>query len=309
MSSDPTLVVMAAGVGSRYGGLKQIDPVGPSGEIILDYSAYDAIRAGFGKIVFVIRPDIEEAFREKVGRSIERKIDVAYVFQLLEDIPAGLTVPEGRTKPWGTGHAVMSARDAIPTPFAVINADDFYGAAAYEALAKYLRQARDRDGVLDLCMVGYEVGNTLSEHGSVARGVCELTRDGYLAGVCERTRVERRPEGIAFSEDGENWTTLSPDTIVSLNTWGFTTSMLAELAARFGDFYERSTDNILKAEYFLPEVVGELISEHKATVKVLPVKERWFGVTYQADRPIVQAAIRDLIASGAYPDDLWGKGI
>ncbi len=299
---------MAAGVGSRYGGLKQIDPVGPSGEIILDYSAYDAIRAGFGKIVFVIRPDIEEAFREKIGKSIERKIDVAYVFQSLDDIPGGLAVPEERTKPWGTGHAVMSARSAISTPFAVINADDFYGAAAYQALAGYLKQAKDRNRVLDFCMVGYEVGNTLSENGSVARGVCEVTAGGFLAGVCERTRIERRSDGIAFTEDGENWVGLSPETIVSLNTWGFTTTLLAELESRFADFYRRSTDNILRAEYFLPDVVGELIREGRATVKVLPVKERWFGVTYQADRPIVQAAIRDLIATGAYPEGLWEKG-
>ncbi|MCL5103314.1 MAG: nucleotidyltransferase [Armatimonadetes bacterium] len=305
--SDPTLVVMAAGMGSRYGGLKQIDPIGPNGEIILDYSAYDAIKAGFGKIVFVIRRDLEDAFRERVGKVLENRVDVAYVFQELTNLPAGFSVPEGRVKPWGTGHAVLSCKGAVSTPFAVINADDYYGAAAFQLMGDYLRQARDQDGVYDYCLVGYELTNTLSKHGTVARGVCELTPDGFLKDIRERTAIRRFPDGIKYTENGVDWVVLEPKAMVSLNTWGFTLSILDELEARFKAFLKTNVANLLKAEYFMPEVVGDLVNENKARVKVLPTGERWFGVTYQEDRPIVQAAIQELIERGVYPEKLWSR--
>lgn len=296
---------MAAGMGSRYGGLKQIDPVGPSGEIILDYSAYDALRSGFEKIVFVIRRDLEEAFREKVGRTLERRTDVAYVFQDVNQIPSGFSVPEGRVKPWGTGHAVMVCKGSIGTPFAVINADDYYGFSAFRTIGDYLRTASDRNGLYDYCMVGYALSNTLSEHGSVARGVCELTQDGFLTDIRERTRIQQFPDGIRYTENGTDWVDLSPDAIVSLNMWGFTPSILDELEAAFPDFLRKNAGNALKAEYFLPEVVGELAKAGKASVKVLPTDEKWFGVTYQDDRPQIQQAMRELIRAGVYPEKLW----
>lgn len=296
---------MAAGMGSRYGGLKQIDPVGPNDEIILDYSAYDALRAGFNKIVFVIRRDIEEAFRDKIGRTLEKHADVVYVFQELTDLPPGHSLPAGRTKPWGTGHAVLSCRNVVDTPFAVINADDYYGASSFAALAPYLRQARDRDGIADYCMVGFALSNTLSEHGSVARGICEMTADGFLTDIRERTRIERFPEAIRYTEDSADWVDIAPETIVSLNTWGFTPSIFEELERGFAAFLEATADNATKAEYFLPNVVGDMVRSGKATVKVLPTNEKWFGVTYQADRPVVQSAIRGMIAGGIYPSNLW----
>ncbi len=296
---------MAAGIGTRYGGLKQIDPVGPNGEIILDYSAYDAIRAGFNRIIFIIRRDIEQSFRDKIGRSLEKRIDVAYVHQELTNLPAGFSVPDGRTKPWGTGHAVLSCRGAIDTPFAVINADDFYGATAYAALAPYLRQAHDRDGVGDYAMVGYELANTLSDNGSVARGICDVTPDGFLTNVTERTRIERVGEEIKYAE-GEQWFTLGPKTIASMNFWGFTPGFLDELDRGFAPFLRANADNILKCEYFLPAVVDAAVKAGRARAKVLETAEKWYGVTYQEDRPLIQAAIRDMIAGAIYPADLWG---
>ena len=227
-----TLVVMAAGMGSRYGGLKQIDPVGPHGELILDYSVYDALGAGFERVVFLIRHEIEDAFRERVGRTVERRVDTVYVFQELDQVPAEwCCAPPGRKKPWGTGQAVLACRDAVSTPFAAINADDFYGAAAFRALAGHLRQARDRDGVHDYSMVGYQLGNTLSEHGQVARGICAVSAEGDLLEVRERMHIERRAGGVQYLDGGVNWVALPPDTIVSLNTWGFTPSIFAELEA------------------------------------------------------------------------------
>ena len=308
--SDPTLVVMAAGMGSRYGGLKQIDPIGPSDEIILDYSVYDAIKAGFGKVVFIIRHDIEDAFREKIGHSIEKRIDVSYVFQKVDSLPNGYSVPEGRTKPWGTGHAVLSCKNTVKTPFAVINADDFYGTTAFQALGKYLREAKDKNGIYDFCMVGYALENTLSENGTVARGVCELTSDSFLTDIRERTSIKQLPDAIKYTENGTDWVPLKPETIVSLNTWGFTLSIMDELEAGFPVFLKNSESNLAKAEYFLPNVVGDLVKAKKASVKVLPTKEKWFGVTYKEDRPVVQAAIRELINKGVYPENLWnGIGV
>jgi len=299
---------MAAGMGSRYGGLKQIDPVGPNGEIILDYSAYDALRAGFDKIVFVIRRDLEEMFREKVGRTLERRTDVAYVFQDIDMLPAGFSVPEGRVKPWGTGHAVMVCKGAVDTPFAAINADDYYGSSAFQTIGDYLRTARDRNGLYDYCMVGYAIRNTVSEHGSVARGICEVTEDGLLTDLRERTRIEQFPDGIRYTENGADWVGLPPDAIASMNFWGFTPSFLDELEATFPVFLRKSAGNPLKAEYFLPEVVGDLAKAGKAKVRVLPTGEKWFGVTYQEDRPLIQNAMRELIRAGVYPDKLWETG-
>jgi len=305
---DITLVVMAAGIGARYGGLKQIDPIGPNGEIILDYSAYDAIRAGFNRIVFVIRRDIEQAFRDKIGRSLEKRIDVTYVYQELTDLPEGFSVPEGRTKPWGTGHAVLSCKGAVDTPFGVINADDFYGAGAYAMLAPYLRQSRDLDGVGDYCMVGYELANTLSENGSVARGICDVSADGFLVNVTERTRIERVGEQIKCAGDDGQLLTLSPRTIASMNFWGFTPSFLEELDAGFAPFLKANADNMAKCEYFLPSVVDGAVKAGRARVRVLETSEKWYGVTYQEDRPLIQAAVRDMIARGVYPETLWDKG-
>ena len=299
---------MAAGMGSRYGGLKQIDPVGPSGEIILDYSAYDAIRAGFSRIVFIIRRDLEQTFRDKIGRSLEKRADVAYVHQELTNLPEGFSVPEGRTKPWGTGHAVLSCKGVVDTPFAVINADDYYGATAFDTLAPYLRQARDHDDIGDYSMVGYELANTLSENGSVARGICDLTADGFLTDITERTRIQRFGDEIKYTANGEDWMALAPKAIVSLNFWGFTPSFLDELDAGFAPFLRANAANMARTEYFLPAVVGDSVKAGRSRVKVLETSEKWYGVTYREDRPLIQSAIRDLIARGAYPEDLWGEG-
>jgi dTDP-glucose pyrophosphorylase len=297
---------MAAGIGSRYGGLKQMDPVGLNGEIIIDYSVFDALRAGFGRVVFLIRRDIQAAFRDKVGRAAEKRVDTSYVFQELLNLPPGFAVPADRKKPWGTGHAVLSCKDAVQEPFAVINADDFYGATAFQALVQYLRQAQDCDGVYNYGMVGYALANTLSEHGHVARGVCEVTPDGFLVDVRERTHIERLADGIRYTENGTHWVMLPPESIVSLNTWGFTLSIFRELETRFSLFLQKNAAHLTKAEYFLPDVVGDLVKEGKARVKVLPTNEKWYGVTYQEDRPRVQAAIRDMIRQGIYPEKLWG---
>ena len=304
--SDPTLLVLAAGIGSRYGGLKQADPVGPNGELIIHYSVYDALRAGFGKVVFLIRRDIEEAFRERVGRDVERQVDVTYAFQELGNLPPGFAIPEGRVKPWGTGHAVLCCRDAVTTNFAAINADDFYGAESYRVLASYLKSARDTADTHHYSMVGYILSNTLSEHGHVARGVCQVGADGYLQGVKERLHIEPFADGIKFQEEDGSWTPVSGESVVSMNMWGFTPSYFDELAAHFPRFLEQSAANPLKAEFLLPDIVGELVQEGYTRVKVLPTPERWFGVTYQADRPRVQVAVRELIAQGKYPSRLWG---
>jgi hypothetical protein len=304
--SDPTLLVLAAGIGSRYGGLKQADPVGPNGELIIHYSVYDALRAGFGKVVFLIRRDIEEAFRERVGRDIERQVDVTYAFQELGNLPPGFAIPEGRAKPWGTGHAVLCCRDSVTTNFAAINADDFYGAESYRVLAGYLKNALDTESAHQYSMVGYVLSNTLSEHGHVARGVCQVGPDGYLQAIKERLHIEPFVDGVKFQEEGGSWTPVSAESVVSMNMWGFTPSFFDELAAHFPRFLAQSAANPLKAEFLLPDIVGELVQEGHTRVKVLPTPERWFGVTYQADRPRVQVAVRDLIAQGKYPSRLWG---
>jgi NDP-sugar pyrophosphorylase family protein len=311
MNQQPALIIMAGGIGSRYGGLKQVDPLGPNGEIIIDYSIYDALRAGFGKIIFLIRKEIEEIFHEKIGRSVDQRVETEYVLQDLHNLPAGFSVPEGRVKPWGTGHAVLCCKDAVDRPFAVINSDDFYGPGAFQVLADYLRKACDPGGApvsgpYDYSMVGYVLRNALSEHGSVARGVCSINPDGTLASVHERTRIQKFGDTVKYSENGTDWVEIPADSIVSMNTWGFTPSIFAELEARFPVFLERSAANLVKAEFFLPDVVNELLIERRAKVKVLPTDEKWFGVTYPQDRPIVQQMIQERIAQGIYPERLWG---
>lgn len=301
---DTVLIVMAAGIGSRYGGLKQIDPVGPSGEKIVDYSVYDAGRAGIGKVVFVIRRDMEDDFRESIGRRIEGRIDTAYVHQELEPLPEGFTVPEGRIKPWGTAHAIAVCRDAVRTPFAVINADDFYGPTAFQVLADFLTKTEDRKGGREHCLVGYLLGNTLSEHGHVSRGVCETTADGYLRGIHERARVQKRGDTVQYTDDGKTWFDLAADSIVSMNMWGFAPSFFGDLETGFVEFLKnRGSDP--KAEYFLPERVGDLVTSGRARVRILRTEEKWFGITYKEDKPLVERAVRELVRRGVYPPFLW----
>ncbi|MCU0607541.1 MAG: sugar phosphate nucleotidyltransferase [Candidatus Edwardsbacteria bacterium] len=302
--SAPALVVMAAGIGSRYGGLKQVDPVGPSGEILIEYSLYDAVRAGFGRVVFVITRPIEPVFRERVGERAKRAVEVRYAFQELDDLPAGFAVPAGRAKPWGTGHAALAARHDVDGPFAVINGDDFYGRNSFAAIAGFLHDARD-DSKARYAMVGYPVENTLTEHGHVARGICQVDGNGLLQGITERTRIESRG-GEAFStEDGAAWHAIPRGTPVSMNLWGFTPGFLRELEARFPEFLKTMPDPS-RSEYFLPGVVDAMVRAGAATVAVLPTDDRWFGVTYQQDKTAVAAAIARLVAAGAYPARLWG---
>ena len=302
----PVLVVMAAGMGSRYGGMKQIDPVGPRGQVIIDYSLYDARRAGFETVIFVIKHEIEDAFKAAIGDRVSKVMKVEYAFQQLEELPAGFAVPEGRAKPWGTCHAVLAAKHLIHGPFAVINADDYYGPEAFQVIYDYLSTHQDGE-VYDYCMVSYLLKNTVSENGSVARGVCEANPDGTLAAVTERTCIETYPGGIHFTENGgDTWQDLAPDTPVSMNLWGFGQSFLEEAEARFaGWLSENLPKNPLKCEYFLPLVVSELLAEGKATVKLLHSTDKWYGVTYREDKPVVVNAIAQKIADGLYPADLW----
>ena len=305
--TKPVLVVMAAGMGSRYGGLKQLDPVGGHGQVIMDYSIYDARRAGFETVVFVIKPEIEAQFKAAVGDRIARGMDVKYAFQRLEDLPEGYAVPEERVKPWGTAQAVLSAREVVKGPFAVINADDYYGPQAFREIYRYLSDHPDGERY-EYAMVGYQLKNTVTENGHVARGVCEETADGLLTAITERTHIESTPAGPRYTEDnGQTWTELSGETIVSMNLWGFTRSFLDEAWARFPAFLDGAlVADPLKAEYFLPGVVSSLIAEDKARVKVLRSADKWYGVTYQADKPQVVAAIASMTEGGLYPDALWG---
>ena len=303
----PVLVVMAAGMGSRYGGLKQVDPVGSHGQLIIDYSIYDAKRAGFETVVFVIKHEIEDAFKEAIGNRLSKIINVKYAYQELADLPEGYTVPEGRTKPWGTCHAILAARDIVDGPFAVVNADDYYGPEAFKTIYDYLSENPDRDGCYEFAMVGYLLGNTVTEHGHVARGVCVEDENNYLQTVTERTRIEKEGDDARFTEDdGATWTALPGDTIVSMNLWGLTPGFMAEAAERFPAFLDNAMqNNPLKGEYFLPSVISTLIQEGKARAKVLRSGDKWYGVTYQADKPVVVAAIAEKTASGLYPENLW----
>mgnify|MGYP000947965798 FL=1 len=301
----PTLAIMASGIGSRYGGLKQIDPVGPNGEIIIDYSIYDALKAGFGKVVFIINRDIEKAFKENIGCRIEKVINTTYVYQSVEDLPEGFKIPVKRTKPWGTAHAVLCCRNVIKTPFAVINADDFYGSRSFLRLAEYLKDIGKSGIGYQYCMVGFQLENTLTENGYVSRGVCSVDTDGYLNDIYERTRIQKFGKVAKYSENGEDWIEIPAGSIVSMNMWGFTTDFFHELEQQFPLFLRNNRDNILKAEYFLPTVVNRLISSNKAKVKVLPTDEKWYGVTYKEDKPFVKEAILNRIQQGIYPKNLW----
>jgi len=302
MAQKPILVIMAAGLGSRYGGLKQIDPVDDQGQIIIDYSIYDAIRAGFGRVICIIKPEMEAEFREVIGDRIAPYVQLEYAYQRLEVLPEGFTVPQGRTRPWGTAHAVLCARGLIDAPFAVINADDFYGHTAYQQLAEYLSHPRAPG---EYAMVGYRIQNTLTENGHVARGVCRVS-DHHLTEIIERTHIEPRPGGAAFTEDGERFTFLPDDTIVSMNFWGFQPDLLEEIEARFADYLRQNLPLApLKCEYFLPFVPDRMIHEGKASVQVLPTHEKWYGVTYREDMVKVRAAIAAMKQSGRYPIALW----
>ena len=311
MSKKPVLVVMAAGMGSRYGGLKQIDPVGNCGEAILDYSLYDAHEAGFETAVIVIKEAIKKDFMDTVGKRLQNApIEIRYAYQELDMLPDGYSVPEGRTKPWGTCHAVLCAKAAVDgAPFAVINADDYYGKSAFQVIYNYLSTAKDGEKY-DYCMVGYELGKTVTEHGSVARGVCETDENDYLTVINERTKIEKYAGGIHYTEDdGVTWTDLSDMTTVSMNMWGFTSAFMDEVEAGFPAFLDKAlASGNLKAEYFLPGMVSELLSEGKITVKVLTSPDKWYGVTYAADKPMVVAALKGMGEQGLYPvTGLWNK--
>lgn len=306
MAGKPTLVIMAAGMGSRYGGLKQIDPVDEDGHIIMDFSIYDAKEAGFGQVVFVIKRENEKEFKEAIGDRIGRHIDVSYVYQDLSALPQGWEAPQGRVRPFGTGHAVLCCKDVVDGPFAVINADDHYGRHAFECLYQYLTTHVD-DERYRYCMVGYILGNTLTDNGHVARGICRTDDKGYLVGIQERTHIEKRGTGAVYTEDGGNtWMDIDKDSIVSMNMWGFSTSIFKELEERFTAFLEKGfREDPLKCEYFLPTVVGGLLAEGKATVEVLRSSDQWYGVTYKEDRPTVVGAIRKMKEEGRYPALLW----
>ncbi len=302
-----TLVILAAGLGSRYGGLKQLDPMTDAGNFIIDFSVYDAIRAGFDQAVFIIKRENLEQFRETIGNRIAKKIKVKYVFQDANDLPSGLKLPAGRTKPWGTGHAVWCARDLVTDNFAVINADDFYGAETFRHLAEHLSKPNLSGIPAHHCMVGFRAGNTLTENGTVSRGVCEVGEDGRLIRVTERTKVEKRGRGAAYlDDDGTTWIELPFDTIVSMNCWGFTPDLFRHLETELRGFYEAAVPtNPLKCEFYLPFAVQAQMEAGLCDVEVYPTESVWQGVTYQEDKPHVKAAIADLIANGEYPADLW----
>lgn len=301
----PQLVIMAAGLGSRFGGLKQITPVDEQGHWIIDYSIYDALRAGFGDIILIIKEENEPLFRETLGQRIGDKANLIYVHQKMDMLPEGFSIPEGRIKPWGTAHAVLCAKEAINAPFAAINADDFYGAGAYRVLCDFLNTPHADS---EQAMVGYRVENTLTENGSVSRGVCQTDKSGeFLSGIVERTRIEPRDGGAAFTEDdGETWSFLPAGTVVSMNFWGFQLNMMQEIERRFTPFLaENLPKNPMKCEYFLPLIPNQLIQEGKGTVRIIPTPEKWYGITYHDDLPALQSAVQRMKAQGLYPDSLW----
>ena len=304
---NPILVVMAAGMGSRYGGLKQIDPVGPNGEFIIDYSLYDAARAGFEKVVFVIKKEIEADFKYVMEKRIPKNMQAEYVFQDLADLPEGFAVPEGRVKPWGTAHAICAARRVINGPFVVINADDYYGADAFKVSFEYLSSVKNGD-MYEFAMVAYELDNTLTENGYVSRGVCECDANDMLLSVTEHTHIEKDGRwGAKYTEDdGATWQELEPDTLVSMNLWGFSKEFVDEAWNGFGDFLNDAlVNNPLKGEYYLPSVVTKLINRGKARVKVLHSADKWYGVTYKEDKPMVANSLKHLHDIGLYPEKLW----
>ena len=298
------LVIMAAGMGSRFGGPKQITPVGPSGEKIIDYSVYDAKRAGFDEFIFVLNERIKDDFFEAIGNKLAENVTVKYVIQDLNNLPEGFSVPEGRVKPWGTGHAVLSCKDVIDCPFMVINADDFYGQEGFRVLHDFLVNIND-DSKLQLAMAGYKLGNTITEQGSVSRGICEADADGYLQSIVERTKIMPKDGKIYFTEDEENYIELPFDAITSLNCWAFDNRILPEFEKQFIDFLKNEVSNPLKSEFFLPTVVDNLIKADKATAKVLKTNDKWYGMTYMEDKETVTSAIEEMVEQGIYPKKLW----
>ena len=305
-NEKPTLIIMAEGMGSRYGGLKQVDRITDTGEIILDFSLYDAMMAGFERVVFVIKEEHRELFRELVDERAGRYMQVEYAYQKLDDIPEGFEIPEGREKPWGTGHAVLACRHLINGPFAVINADDYYGAGGFSDIYEYLTGNRDGEKY-SYCMVGYKLENTVTENGHVARGVCDIDENGYLKQVTERTKIMRKEQGIYYTEDdGRTWVKLPDDTVVSMNFWGFSHSMMEELEKGMPEFLDTALkNNPIKGEYYLPAAADRLIREGKATVKVLTSHDKWYGVTYKQDREDVKNALESMKDKGFYPEKLW----
>jgi len=298
----PTLLVLAAGMGSRYGGLKQIDPMGPAGETILDYSVFDALRAGFGKVVFIIRPDFEKDFRERIATKFAGRIDVGFAFQTIDQLPAGFSVPSGREKPWGTTHAILCAREAVDTPFAVINADDFYGRDSYATLGRYLASLSNDSKAY--AMVGFTLKNTLSEHGTVARGVCQTDAAGNLTDIQELTKIAKLAKGAEHRGEDGMIVALTGEEPVSMNMWGFTPAIFPQLEADFRAFLTAKGTE-MKSESYIPVSVGTLIRAGQATCQVLRSDSAWFGVTYREDKPIVQANIGQQVSRGAYPPSLW----
>ena len=301
----PVLVILAAGMGSRYGGLKQIDPVDEQGNKIIDFSIYDAMRAGFKKVVFIIKKENEEDIRTCVGNAISKHMEVEYVFQDLNKVPEGFVIPEERVKPWGTAHAILCCKDVIKEPFAVINADDYYGKSAFQTLYDYLTTHKD-DDKFRYAMVGYELGNTLTENGSVARGCCVTDENNFLVTIAERTQIEKRENGAAYTEDGVNFTPIDLKTPVSMNMWGFTPSVLTEMESAVEKFFATEVEkNPLKSECFLPIEIDKLLQRGVATVEVLRSSDKWFGVTYKEDKPFVVESIAELKRQGVYPTQLW----
>ena len=298
----PTLLVLAAGMGSRYGGLKQIDPMGPSGETILDYSVFDALRAGFGKVVFIIRPDFEQDFRERIAAKFAGQIEVGFAFQTLDRLPAGFAVPAGREKPWGTTHAILCAKDAVHTPFAVINADDFYGRESYATLGQYLAGLQNSD--LTYAMVGFTLKHTLSEHGTVARGVCQADGQGLLTDIQELTKIVKTATGAENRAEDGVVTPLNGEEPVSMNMWGFTPSIFPQLEKDFSAFLQAKGQE-LKSESYIPMAVGNLVKSRQATCRILRTSAAWFGVTYREDKAMVQASILAQVRQGNYPTSLW----
>lgn len=307
MEKKPVLVVMAAGMGSRYGGLKQIDPVGAHGEIIIDFSLYDAVKAGFSDVIFIIKHSMEQDFKEIIGDRMEKIMNVQYAYQDIDFLPEGYSVPEGREKPWGTGHAILSCKSQLAgRSFAVINADDFYGAGAFELVYSYLLEVAAQPDEGQFAMVGYILENTLTDHGHVARGVCVTDESGYLKTINERTHIERRAGGAEYTEDGESWAVIPPGSIVSMNLWGFTPRIMEALENGFRGFLDTQVKaDPKKSEYFLPTVVDNMLEDGRATVKVLKSGDRWYGVTYREDKPVVVSAVRAMRENGIYPDRLW----
>lgn len=301
--SDTTLVIMAAGMGSRYGGIKQLEPVGTSGEIIMDYSIYDAMQAGFNKMVFIIRKDLEKDFNEVIGNRIARQVKVDYVFQELDELPAGFTKPEGRIKPWGTGHAVLCCKDVVKEPFAVINADDYYGKEGFKIIYDFLNEEKGQKNLY--CMAGFILGNTLSENGGVTRGICEADKDGILQEIVETSGIMKAGDHAAAKSNTGEEITISLESVVSMNMWGFQTGLFEELRMGFNDFLSKLPSNELKKEYLLPEVIGNLIKTCRINVKVLKTSDRWFGVTYKEDKAAVVQSIRSLVDKGIYPVKLF----